>query len=116
VVPTLSEATLENVPLVAQPLFGTPQREVELREVSAADVAQLTTLQGVPDPFAGIEVRSVARELLQMNPLRGSPGEEVLDRLATVNGGSIPDDEELARDRAQEHAQETHHLGTVVGP
>jgi len=35
----LGNAALEDVPLVAQPLFGAPQCEVEFGEVLATDVA-----------------------------------------------------------------------------
>src|SRR5260221_428242 len=115
-VSTLGDASLEHVTLVTQPLFGAPQREVELREVLATDVAQLATFQVVPDPFDGVEIRRVAWKLLQIDPLGGSLGQEVFDRLAAVNGGPIPDDEEFAAHLAQEQAQETDHLGTVIGP
>src|SRR5258706_9079290 len=115
-VSTLGDASLEDVTLVTQPLFGAPQREVELREVLATDVAQLATFQVVPDPFDGVEIRRVAWKLLQMDPLGGSLDQEVFDRLAAVNGGPIPDDEEFAAHLAQEQAQETDHLGTVIGP
>jgi hypothetical protein len=111
----LGDAALEDVAFVAQPLFGAPQGELKLGEVLATDVAQLTALQLRPDPLDGIEIGRVAGELLQMDPLGRATGQEVLDGLAAVNGSPIPDDEELARDRAQEHAQETDHLGAVVG-
>jgi hypothetical protein len=94
------DAALQDVPLVAPPLFRAPQREVEVGEVLATDVASRATFQVIPDPFDGIEIGSVARGLLEMEPLRGSSGQEVLDRLAAVNGGSIPNDEELAGDLA----------------
>ena len=38
-VSTLPDAAQEDVTLVAQPLFGAPQRAVELREVLATEVA-----------------------------------------------------------------------------
>jgi hypothetical protein len=88
-VPTLYDAAQEDVPLVAQPLFGAPQREVELRKALATDVAQLATFQVVPDPFDRVEIRRIARKLLQMDALGSSPSQEVLDGLAAVNGGSI---------------------------
>ncbi len=115
-VSTLGDASLEHVTLVTQPLFGAPQRAVELREVRATDVAHLATLQGVPDPCDGVEIRRVAWKVLPMEPLGGSLGPEVFDRLAAVKGGPIPDDEEFAAHLAQEQAQETDHLGTVRGP
>ena len=115
-VPALRDAAQEDVTLVTQPLFGAPQGEVELREVLAADVAQLAAFQIRPDPFDGVEIRRITWKLLQMDTLGGSPSQEVLDRLATVNGSSIPNDKEFAAHLAQEQTQETDHLGAVIGP
>jgi hypothetical protein len=115
-VSTLLDAAEEDVTLVAQPLFGAPQREVEFREVLATEVAQLATFQGVPDPFDRVEIRRVARQLLQMEAFGGAARQEVLAGLAAVTGGSIPDDEEFAAHRAQEQAQEPHHRAAVLGP
>jgi len=99
---------------VAQPLFGPPQRAIQLREVVTTDVAQFTALQIRPDPFDRVEVGRLAWQLLQMDALGRASGQEVLDRLAAVNGRPIPDDAEFARDRAQQHPQEPHHLGAVI--
>ena len=110
-VPTLHAAAQEYVRLVAQPLFGAPQREVELREARATDVAHLATLHGVPDPCDGVTIRRVARKLLQMDALVSSGGQEVLAGLAAVTWGSIPDAEEYAANPTQEQAQETDYLG-----
>ena len=88
-VPALHDAAQEDMTLVAQPLFGTPQCGVELSKRAAADVAQLATLQVVPDPFDWVEIRGIARQLLEMEPLGGPTGQEILDRLATMDRGSI---------------------------
>ena len=83
-VPALHDAAQEDVPLVAQPLFGAPQGEVELREVLATDVAQLAAFQIRPDPLDRVEIRRIPRKLLQMDAFDGSPSQEVLDGLATM--------------------------------
>jgi len=41
--------------------------------------------------------------------------QEVLDGLAAMNGRAIPDDQQLAADLAQQHAQEAHDIGRAVG-
>jgi len=51
-----------------------------------------------------------------MDPLGRATGQELFDGLPTMNGRPIPNDEELARDLAQEQAQEANHLGAVVRP
>ena len=50
-----------------------------------------------------------------MESLGGPTGQEVLDRLATMDRGAIPDDEELASDLAQQEAEKPHHIGAVIG-
>src|SRR5258706_13727791 len=50
-----------------------------------------------------------------MEALGGTAREVVLDRLATMDRRAIPDDEQLAGDLAQQHAQEAHDIGRVVG-
>ena len=76
-VPALRDAAQEDVTLVTQPLFGAPQGEVELREVLAADVAQLAAFQIRPDPFDGVEIRRITLLLQTENARRlpepGSP-------------------------------------------
>jgi hypothetical protein len=99
---------------VAQPLFGPPQCAIQLRDVVTTDGAQCTALQIRPDPFDRVEVGRIAWQLLQMDPLGRASGQEVLDRLAAVNGRPIPDDEAFARDLAQQHTQDPHHLGAVI--
>src|SRR6266849_8205707 len=111
----LGEAALEDVALVAHPLGGAPQGELKRGEVRATDVAQLTALQIRPDPLDGIESGRVAGEVLQLDPLGRATGQEVLAGLAAVTGRPLPDEEELARDLAPEHAQETDHRGAVGG-
>jgi hypothetical protein len=74
---------------VAQTLFRSSKCGVELSKRAAADIAQLTAFQVVPDPFHWIEIRGIARQVLAMAPLGGSTGQKVFTRLATMAGGSI---------------------------
>ena len=50
-----------------------------------------------------------------MEALGGSTAQEVLDRLATMNGRAIPEDQELATDLAQQDPQEPDDVFGVVG-
>jgi hypothetical protein len=88
-VATLSDAAADDPLLVAQTLFRSSKCGVELSKRAAADVAQLTAFQVVPDPFHWIEIRRVARQSLKMDPLGSPTGQEILDRLAAMDGGSI---------------------------
>ena len=50
-----------------------------------------------------------------MDPLGGPTGQKVFDRLAAMDGSSIPDNEELARELAPQDAQQPHHIAAVLG-
>ena len=47
--------------------------------------------------------------------LAAGVAKRILDRLRPMNVGSIPNDEHLAWDVAQELLQESDHVGTFVG-
>ena len=70
--------------LVPQTLLGLAQFDPQLREGLAADILELHILQMLPDSFIRVEVRSVTRKLLELQPV-GSPAcEEVFYRLAAM--------------------------------
>jgi hypothetical protein len=53
----------------------------------------------LPDSLIGVEIRSVARKLLQLKPtLRRPTGEKLFDRSTAMDRRTILDDEQLARD------------------
>ena len=118
-VAALHDAAQEDVPLVAQlvaqPLFRAAQGEVELREVLATDGAQLAAFPIRPDPFDRVEIRRITRKVLQMDAFGGSPSQEVLDGLATMDRGAIADDEKLAGDLAEEELEKADHICAVAG-
>src|SRR5215831_18297181 len=110
----LRNTTQQDAAFVAQSLFGPPQRHAQRRQRGAADIAQLHPLEIVPDAFDRVEFRGIAGQWLQMEALGGSSGQEVLDGLPTMNRRAIPDEEQLAGNLAQEHAQEPHDIDTVI--
>lgn len=61
-----------------------------------------------PDPFLGIRLRGIAWELLEVNPARRTGTEKLLDLAAPMDGCTVPDHEQLARDVAQEVAEECY--------
>src|SRR6266849_1024802 len=105
----------QDVPLAPHPFFGPPQGVTQGRQVGTAHVAQFHPLERVPQAFDRVKLRRIPGQLLQMQPPGRPAGQEVLDGLAPMNGCPIPDQEQLARDLAQQHAQEAHHIGRVVG-
>ena len=83
-----------------------------LGQIVATHVRQLDLLEMPPDSFLRIGLRSVAREPLAVNPASRTGGEELLDDATPVDRRSVPDDEQLARDMAQEMAEKAHDVGT----
>jgi hypothetical protein len=102
----LLKARLDDGALVAQALFGPAQRGGQLAQVVTADSAELDALEGVPDALVGGEFRGVAGQLLPVQALGRAARQEVLDRLAAMNGRTVPDEEQLALQLALQLAQE----------
>lgn len=101
----LPEAGSEEVCLAPQSADGQLQFPPQLGEVLTAAVLQFPAFEKIPDALVGIEVRRVAGEAFEMQP-RGRAGrQEVLDRLAVVNGGTVPDHQQLPSNLAQELAE-----------
>jgi hypothetical protein len=111
----LSDARLNDVALVAEPLFGAAQDESQLSHVMAAAIAEFHALQVVPDALVRIQLRGVPGQLLQVQALGGALTQEVFDRLAAMDGRAIPNDQQLATDCAQQDAQEADDIGRAVG-
>ena len=110
-VPALRDAAAEDVALVAEPLDSQAQFEPQRVQIGAAEVAQFDVLEIVPDALVGIQVRGVARQLLQLEPRRGPLRQEVLDGLGAMDRRPIPDHEQLARNLAQQMLEKLDDLG-----
>jgi len=96
-VPALRDAAAEDLALVAEPLDGQAQFQAQVVQIGAAEVAQFDVLEIVPNALVGIQVRGVARQLLQLEPRRTALRQEVLDGLSAVDRRPIPDHEQPAR-------------------
>jgi hypothetical protein len=115
-VAALGDAAAEDLALVAEPLDGQAQFEPQLVQIGAAEVAQFNVLEIVPDALVGIQVRGVARQLLQLEARRGPLRQEVLDGSGAMDRRPIPDHEQLARNLAQQVPQELDDLGPPKRP
>ena len=51
-----------------------------------------------------------------MNTLGGPIGQIFLDHLTTVDGGSVPKDQQLARNMSQQMPQKVDHIWALIGP
>jgi hypothetical protein len=107
--------------LAAQAADGQPQFPPEFVEILAAAIPQLGPLQQIPHPLIGIEIRSVAGQALQVQSRGRARGEEVLHRLAVVDGRAVPDHQQLTPDLTEQLAEEgdnrrpTERLGLDMG-
>jgi hypothetical protein len=70
--------------------------------VEAADMAPLDAFEVLPEPLARVQLRSIAREALQMPALGGAMGEEVSDDLTAMERRAIPDEHHPAGYLAQQ--------------
>lgn len=103
---SLIDTTVNDVAFVAKPRNGEAQFTAKMTQVGAADVAQLDPFQILPDALIRVEVGGVARQLLKMHTLCATLGQEVLDGLAAMNGGAVPNNEQPSSDTSQEVLQE----------
>src|SRR5688572_7909384 len=104
----LAGARPDDLRLVAEAGDGQAEVAARVRTVAAADVARLDALERVPDARVAGELRRVARELLQAQPLGSTGGEEGLDRLGAVDRGAVPEHQQLAGEVAQQVREEAH--------
>lgn len=106
----MCDAGSDDARFLPQALAGRPQFTPRLGEVGTADVPQLDVLEMAPDAFFGIQLRRVARKALEVDP-RGRPlPEKLLDDPAAVDGGAVPNDEQLAPDVPEQMPEEANDL------
>ena len=85
---------------VAQPLPGADEFRLQMRQIATTDIAQFHPLEIIPDALVGIEIRRIARQLLEMEPFGCARLEKRLDGLGAMNRRAIPDQQDLARQLA----------------
>lgn len=93
---------------MAQAFFGLHELAMQLIEIAATDIASLHPFQVIPDALIGVEIRSRAGKLFQMQAFGGSSRKKVFDLLSPMDGGPIPDHHDRATNLAQEHPQKAH--------
>lgn len=108
----LVEATVDDVVLVAEPSGGQAQCSVQMAQGGTAQIPQLDPFQVVPDALIGIQIRRVAWQDLKLEACRATGRQERLHRLAMMDGSTVPDHQQLARDVTQQVLQEPNHLRT----
>lgn len=72
-------------------------------------------LQVMPDPFVGVQVRRVAWEPHQLDPLRTPFREKLLYELASMDRSSIPHDEHLPLDMSRKMPEKLYDIRAGEG-
>jgi hypothetical protein len=85
----------------------------QMREIEAADVAQLDPFKLFPQALAWIEFGGIRRQALQVHPLGRAIGQERLDDLAAMDGGAIPNNEQAAGNLTEEVLQKGNDISRV---
>ena len=88
---------------------------MQVIQVETTDIAQLDALEIIPDTLIRIEVGCIARQLFQVQALGGPSLEKVFDLVSPMDWRPIPDHDNLARELAQEDAQEARHVCRIIG-
>ena len=101
--------------MVAQAGERLAQFELEFPERLAHQVAQFVVLEQVPEAIRRVEVWRIGGQSLQMEALTGIGGQEVLDGLAVMDRGAVPEHQQGAGEVLEELAQEAHDLGARDG-
>lgn len=114
-VAALPHAALDDVTLMAKTSGGQAEVASQVRQVLAADVAQLDVLEVGPDALVRVQIGSVAGQLLQADSLGATLGQEVLHGLAAMDRGAIPEHQELARDVTEQMLQKADDIRALVG-
>lgn len=97
-----------------QPFFGSQHFLLDMLHIKTTNILKLDSFEQIPDPFLWIELRRIRRQAFQMNPLGSAFAQIVLDGLTAMNGGSIPDDQQIACNLAGKYLQKANDIGTFV--
>src|SRR5437763_3285083 len=83
--------------------------------IVAHQILQFDMLEILPDPLVRIEIGRIAGQSLQMDAMGTTCGEKVFNRLPTMNRGSIPHNQQLARNVSQDVLEKPHHVRATIG-
>jgi len=100
---------------MSHPFFGTAHLRLDLWHRKTTHLVKRNAREHMPDPFVRIPFWRRSRQALQRNPPGTPVRESVFDRLAAMNGGSIPDDQPCARDCSREHRHTANHVWPCGG-
>lgn len=91
----MSEASQNDLAPIAQMPFRPCELPCQLGVIATTDIFEFAPFEQIPDLLFGIEVGGIERRAVPDGYVCRSVRQEVLDRLAAMNGRAIPDDQEF---------------------
>ena len=107
----MAEEALQDAGAVTDASDSAEQSVPEMVEVGEAAVPQFHVLEVVPEILDRVELRGIAGEALEQESGGGAGAEELADAAAAVGGQAVPDDQQLARDLAEQVLEEPDSAG-----
>ena len=101
----MSKTLFEDSSPMPQAFFGSSELIGHLRHIPAADILKFSAFEHIPNALLWVEFRGIARPPFQMETFGGLALQKVLDGLRTVDRRAVPDDEQVARNLAQQETR-----------
>ncbi len=96
---------------LAEPLAGGTKLPSRFLQILAAEIAHLDVLEVPPDALFWIQLRRIAGEALEVDPVGRPVAQIPPNGFAAVDRRPIPEDQQLARDVAPQMIEEADHFG-----
>ena len=111
----MGKAVLKRFLPMAKALLRTNKLSTQVGQILTTQILQFAAFEQVPHLLLRIEIRGVARQAFQMDPLAHLAGKKLFDYLRAVDGRSIPNNEQLAWKLVQQHSQKAHDIHGLIG-
>jgi hypothetical protein len=92
------------------PLHGVTKLLPKMRNIEAAEIAELDACELGPEVLPRVELRGVGGEALQVDALGGPICQEVFDPITPVDWGAIPDQDYATWHLTQQMLQKRDHV------
>ena len=111
----MSKTLTQGLLAVPEPSASQQQCRIKLIEILATQIFQFASFEQIPHPFLRIALGCIGRQTFQMDTCSRTSRQKVFDRLAPMDWGTIPDDQQFPGDLAQELLEKAHYILSLVG-
>ena len=111
----MNETVTQRLLAMPEPRTSQQQGVLKLSEIAATHILEFTPFEQIPDAFLRIELGRIGRQTFQVDACSSTSRQEIFDRLAVMDGGTIPDDEQIPWDLTQELLEKAYHVLSFVG-